>query len=202
METKKIQIALFFSAKNDEPHKIFSSLYNSFSLIYDAPPIMLPSDGAPEDFPFIQLKDKDDRYFCNISKTRMDFIYQMKNDEKFNEEKQTKLLKLVLEQKDIVMEKQAISRIGLVSENVEIENNCINRIYNKYLSNDKLKDAFELSLRYNIQNKFNSFVINNITEIGCFNNINDKDRSVFITQDINNLFIYSVSLVKTIFLKS
>lgn len=184
-----LQFVLFFRDIVERPDIEFKGLNENMLNLFNAIPQVIPVPRElPPDIPVLTLSSEAKDYICNISRSRIDLIYQRQNDEKSNSEllndfnsKAAAFSKYVLVQQDII-------RFGMVVRCFIFEDSPIEKLKQKYFT-DKIGQVSELSLRFNQVSSIDGFVINDIVDIGVQKAIieNKEHDGILIQRDINNV---------------
>lgn len=184
----QIQFALFYREIIERPDTLFKKFIEENEEIYDAIPISqnIPI-GLPVDIPIKVLKSENNKYNCNISRERVDFICQRVDDEESNEDLFSRF-NLNLERNiKLILSKTKIKRFGLIATYFIECQNPVETIQTKYTPN--LKDKLsELSLNYNKKHNYKNFEINDIINISLGNTVKNgnSNAGIIIQRDINN----------------
>ena len=183
-----LQLALFYKEVELRPDLKFSGLNSAMLNMFDMMPTMLPlPPDAPPEVPLVILKGSTNGYTCNISRNRIDLIYNpQKQDQNATENINDFISKAKVFSK-YVFDNQDNVRFGLVSRYFIQNEKPIEAIKKKYLKNS-FGDLKELNLRFN-KGKFQFGIdLNDIVEISSVIEIvnNKANEGILIQRDINN----------------
>ena len=191
MKTRLIslQFAYFFNELVERPDIRFKDINAEVFNIFDAIPQIIPVPlELPSDVPIIILRSNTNKYVCNISRARLDFILTRDNDVVSNEELLNDFNVKLKGLNTSVLGKQDISRFGLVARYFHNNSSAISTIRNKYFQNT-VDGSSELSLRFNKATDYMGLKVNDIVEISSAEiSINNGalEKGIFIQRDINN----------------
>ncbi|MBM3118488.1 MAG: hypothetical protein FJ006_02885 [Chloroflexi bacterium] len=77
---RSLQAAIFGIINIRDPLEVGHQLRSATGGLFDGEPLVLPlPSDAPQEIPRIVLRDKEDRYSCNISSSRLDLFYRKKD---------------------------------------------------------------------------------------------------------------------------
>ncbi|MGF1903441.1 hypothetical protein [Aliivibrio sifiae] len=190
MKTKiiSLQFAYFLKDIVERPDLEFNCLNSEMLNIFDAMPQMIPVPRElPTDVPLMVLRSSNEQYTCNISRSRIDFIFNRLDDSKSNNEVLSDFNLKVKGLTQSILSKQEVNRFGLVARYFHQDNSAVHTLRNRFFS--KIVDgAEELSLRFNKPSDSHGYRINDIVEINAAELIidNKATKGILIQRDINN----------------
>jgi len=183
-----LQFALFFKDVVDRPDIEFKSINDKLMNIFDGVPTIFPiPKELPNDVPNVKLTSEKNKYVCNIARSRIDLIQKRVSGEKSNSEMLKDFNAKVNGFSRYVIDKQEISRFGVIARYFFEEKEAIDKIQSRYFK-DLPDNMSELSLRYNANSKFENFKINDIIEISssAVSTDNGVKEGILVHRDINN----------------
>lgn len=182
-------MALFFKDIVDRPDIEFKNINENMLNMFDGIPSIMPLPRElPSDVPMVTQRSENNQYVCNISRARIDLIFQRISEEKSNTELLKDFNSKVNGFVKYVDSKQKINRFGLVARCFHEDKKAIETIKTKYYS--YLPESLtELSVRYNRSSEHLNFKINDVVEINTVTlSIAGKEKNgILINRDINNV---------------
>lgn len=183
-----LQFALFFKNIVERPDSTFEDINKNMLNIFDDIPQILPIPAQlPPEIPVVTRKSKKGDYVCNIARSRIDLICQRTDDETENIELLKDFNAKVNAYVKYVLQQQEAIRFGMIARYFHKDDGAVSTIRKKYFS-PPLENISELSLRFNQNDAFLDFKINDIVEISAANatlGVNTS-KGILIQRDINN----------------
>lgn len=184
------QFSLMFLSSINRPDIHFSNIeansegiFNGIPTSQDIPP------GLPIEIPIKTLKSEDNKYICNIGRTRIDFICQRVNENENNSEILDRLNNIVNLNLRNILQLTKIIRFGLVANHCIFCEDPISIIRTKFLPNLP-ESAVEAGINFNERTKFKNYEINDVLNIsiGSVQIENSApQKAIIIIRDINNV---------------
>lgn len=184
-----LQFAFFLKDTIDRPDIEFEDLNSKMLNTFNGIPTQIPVPRElPADIPIKTLRSENNEYSCNLSRSRIDFIFQRANESKPNTEILKDFNSKVAGLIEYITKKQEISRFGMVARYFHHDNTAIHTLRSKYF-NSNVDGACELSLRFNKKSESFGFEINDVLEISSaeFQAPDSTTKGILIQRDINNM---------------
>jgi len=194
-----LQFAIFFKGIVDRPDLEFSKLNDQLLNLFDTIPLTNPVPRElPNDIPIVTLRSEDEKYSCNIARSRIDLYFNARDKELSN----TDILKdfnlKVKAFSEYVISEQDITRFGMVCTYFIEDNTATHTLKKKYFSG-AINDPEELSLRFNNIAKCENIELNDIVDISK-KTLSFKGgkpiKGIVIQRDINNRSVNEVLSMK------
>lgn len=181
-----LQLALFFTDVIRRPDKLIDGINEATGNLFDGIPQILdiPME-APMEIPVVLLKSETGIYLCNISRGRIDFIY---NDNNLNKEWSSVISDFYAKTQLIIKHigiQHSINRFGIIGNFFIEDKNPAWQINRKYMKHE-ITDVDEIIVRYNKRKEMYGLVLNNITHIEASINQITQTKGIVIQRDINN----------------
>jgi len=155
MELKpvKFQVALFLSAFDTSSKiKIVELVQHNSDGLINVDPFIVPSTkNTPDEIPIIIMQNQDSGWSFQISKERIDFIFESKNENELNFEDLFSTFKNITIKQWNSFSKEFFAkanRIGLIGTFVNIIDNPTTFLIQKYIKNEEIEGSFETQLHY------------------------------------------------------
>jgi len=194
-EIIKVQFGIFFN-RLARPDLISSSIANQFTDIFDAPLINLPlPPSAPDKIPSSQLKSLDNIWNINISRIRLDIIFEPRSKSDYSSVEEINKMKEIIKfcHGEIKKQSSEINRATNIAIYVSEQENPAEFI-SKAFAIKTINNLKELKIRFNQKEINEKFEINNITDIESKElikkentNNTKKIKALFIVKDVNTV---------------
>ncbi|WP_415906559.1 hypothetical protein ACMXYX_04920 [Neptuniibacter sp. QD72_48] len=190
MQTRIIglQFAFFLRDIVNRPDQEFGDLNAQLMNVFDGMPQILPiPPELPAEVPVIMLRSENSIYSCNISRSRIDFFLNRKNDDVSNLEMLKDFNLKVAGLTKYILDKQEVIRFGMVARYFHSDPNALTTLQNKFFT-QAVDGTCELSLRFNKKSDAFGYKINDIHEISSakIDQNNHESQGILIQRDINN----------------
>lgn len=185
----QLQFALFFHETELRPDRFIPKIESVFDELFDQIPTILPiPPDAPAEIPVVILNSGDNKYACNISRSRIDFIVNTSNFDVNTNVEVDNFIEKLRPFASMMFGLRKINRFGLIGHYFCKTDNPIKQIQTKFLKND-IGSLQELNLRYNKKFKSSGFDFNHLIEVGQSNQFVNEEmvEGIFIQRDINNV---------------
>ncbi|RUM92811.1 MAG: hypothetical protein DSZ27_02170 [Thiomicrospira sp.] len=183
-----LQYASFFKDVVMRPNDRFKGLNDHLNIFDSIPQTMPIPDSAPPEIPVQVLKSSDDKYTCNLSRSRIDFILQRAEAKTSNKDILKDFNNKVDRLIPYILDKEEINRFGMVAKYFFETKDPIDCIKNKYFSDNMVDGSYELGVRFNKRDSLENMIVNDVVEIYSGQAlIEGQEKSgIIILRDINN----------------
>lgn len=175
--------------------KVANTINDNLLGLLDSDPVILPiPEDAPSEFPRMQMNSKDGRYNLSVAKSRLDFIFRYKEDERENLFPIPGLFEKFLTIFQYIKENiyAQITRTATVTNwIIELEKTpAAEYILSRYIRSEMpIIKPYELELHYLTKESIAGFEVNKWTRIKSTRKISEPEQNRFISflTDINTL---------------
>jgi hypothetical protein len=185
----QMQFALFFLQPQARPDLMIQKINEIFEDRFDQMPVIIPlPDQAPIDIPIVNMRNSKGDFFCNISKGRLDIIFNFGLSDEITNKKVENFMHQIKSFAKAIMNYKEMNRFGIIAQYFIPSVESIKEIQNKYYK-VQLNDLAEISVRYNRRRKLDILDLNDIIEIKdvTIQSDNGTEKGIFIVRDFNNV---------------
>jgi len=186
----KFQAAFFLSAIDlSSKIKIVELVQRNSDGLLNVDPFIVPSNmNIPDEIPIIIMQDQISGWTFQISKERIDFVFDSKSDNEINFDELFSIFKKITIKQWSSFSNDFFAkgnRAGLISTFVNIVDNPTNYIIQKYLKNGELEGSIETQLHYLKKECVENINLNIWTRMIGVSKTQDKPPRLINEIDIN-----------------
>lgn len=161
-----VQAAIFPNEFISRPDTLYYKVLSALNDIIDQPPAVnnMPEE-VPAEIPRVMGSSKDNRFQLNVARNRLDLFINFTQDEEDNENNYSLFKSLTNSLCSQVSSTLPISRIGIITTSVSLDDDLKNMFVDSYLKKVDKKNLTEAEYRTNNIKEYKGRQTNNIIKI-------------------------------------
>lgn len=161
-----VQAAIFPTEFISRPDTLYYKILSSLNDIIDQPPVVnnMPEE-VPAEIPRVIGSSKDNKFQLNVARNRLDLFINFTQDEEDNENNYSLFKSLTNSLCLHISSLLAISRIGIITTSVSLDENLKSMFVDKYLKKVDKTNLTEAEYRTNNIKEYKGRQTNNIIKI-------------------------------------